>query len=805
MKLAMWTATGVFLFFQLAVSQNQKVTLNGVFYSEFSIKQDLKAPESLRHQYTSLSLSRIHHLFKMARQLNLPFDYLGNCCFERGYRISQLFNSQGVKGLRVIARGKMKTNLKDKWGLPVYWEKHTATALVDRNKNLWIMDPSLAQRPLLLKEWLSHFVDESERIDLLVGHQFVFDEEDVFSSILFKDYQRAHVEEVVEGSLFGCQFIQDRNNQRLRKPNSTDSCQILPQKLEHSRKNEVSDFWAQELVGLDLAREWLAQRRSQNSHRPWVHIWDESVEKNEPESPNRVNHAYSVQSFFEPGPQASSDVAYVASNQDVIYDYRGYITGAEELKSTNETQLINLSAGWRSYVDSIKKALDLVGKKNTIIVKAAGNRPLRASGEVEFEPERSDFVRVGSLAPNGLITDYSALRGDWIIYAPSDRFLTARASPSGQFTRFDGTSGAAPLVTGALANFLSLYPQVSRAKAQDALIDSAFEFRDDSGLIHHYVMNAFRLLFVGLDSESYRKETGPILAQGLRAKNQLMKEFPNCFDIQPHLFQKPRQCQETKQALSDFRRQFFLDPQSKEARQISCIYKNLGFKKESHFYSNWAASQLGQLGTELRSQLNTKSVIARNSGLLSPQDLKAFFRRDFSQEVEIGSDFSLLLLLRPEIKPGWIENHYRQLKGNRERTKFIELLATLPRVRSEFLPKLEKNPDDDLVMTLLEVFYNTEDQELMAQMLPLVDRPNERIWMKMANFLDHYLPAVRSHLAQKLILKPSEEVQLRVLEFSSFMENKELLSVLEKARQSRFPSVRTRAAQLGAPRPKSKQ
>ncbi|MFN9068459.1 MAG: S8 family serine peptidase, partial [Bdellovibrionales bacterium] len=650
MNLAIWLVAGALLFGQSALSQNQQVTLNGVFYPAFSVKMNLQAPGTLQNEFSPLSQTAIEQLFKIAQNSDLPFDYVGNCCFERGYRISQLFNAQGVKSLRVIARGKMKTSMVDKWGLPIYWEKHTSVALVDKNKNLWIIDPSLAEKPLLLKDWLSLFVDESVFVELLVGNQFVFDEEDLFSNIKFNNYQRAHVEEIVKSSLFGCQFIQDRNNQRLKKVTPQNSCQILPQSFEHSQKNEVSDFWAQELIGLDLAKEWISQRRSQNTHRPLVHIWDEAVELSEPDNRGRVNHAYSVQSFFELGPQSASEVAVIFNNQDVIYDYRGYITGAENLEFKSETQLINLSAGWRSYVDSIKNALDLVGQKNTIIVKAAGNRPLRASGEAEFEPERSDFVRVGSLAPNGLITDYSALRGDWIIYAPSDRFLTARASPSGQFTRFDGTSGAAPLVTGALANYLSMNPKASREKIQKSLISSAFEFRNESGQTHHYVINSFRLLFTGLDIKTYQREAQPILWLGDLAKNKLKNQFPSCFGLRINTKNDLQSCQDSKHALKDYRRSFYLEPKAEMAQEISCIYKTLGFKKESQFYSNWAASHLGQLERHLRSQLNLKSVIARNAGLLSLNDLKVFFKKDLSQKIEIGGDFALALFIRPDIK-----------------------------------------------------------------------------------------------------------------------------------------------------------
>jgi hypothetical protein len=805
MKLAKSTLLGLLFFSQWVFPQNIQITNNGVFYPEFSIQKKLRAPESLRNHYSLLPLKSIRRLFKIAQNAPLPFDFIGNCCFERGYRVSQLLNLQGAQGLRVIARGKMKTSLKDKWGQPVYWEKHTATALVDTGQKLWIIDPSLAQSPLSLNHWLSLFVDQSEKINLLIGHQFVFDEEDIFSPLIYKDYQRAQVEEVVRGSLLGCQFIQDRNNRKQRKPDSTASCQILSQNLVHTQKNEVSDFWAQELVGLDLAREWLAARRSKILHRPLVHIWDEPVKKVEPDNQGRGKHAYSVQSFFEMGPQAASDLARVASNQDVIYDYRGYIQGAQNLKKLKETQLINLSAGWRSYVDSIKKALDLVGTKNTIIVKAAGNRPLRSAGESEYEPERSDFVRVGSLAPNGLITDYSAVRGDWVIYAPSDRFLTARASPSGQMTQFDGTSGAAPLVTGALANYLSLNPQVSREKAQEALIGSAFEFRDDSGMTHHYVINAFRLLFVGLDTQAYREEVGLISAQGLRARNQLIEQFPACFGYQPFLSQQLSSCQQKTNDLKDFRRLFYLEPNNKMAESISCIYKNLGFKKESQFFSNWAASETGKLGTQISSQENTKSVLARNARLLSTQSLRQIFQQELSEKFELKSDLGLALMLRPEIKPGWAEDLDRSLTGNRDRAKFFELIETVPGLRGEFLPKIALRVDDDLAMTLLEVFYNTEDQELMAKILNLVDRPNERIWMKMANFLDHYLPQVRATLAQKLIQKPSEEVQLRVLEFTSAMELEELQQILELARKSSYYSVRSQAQKFRTPRPKLAQ
>ena len=67
------------------------------------------------------------------------------------------------------------------------------------------------------------------------------------------------------------------------------------------------------------------------------------------------------------------------------------------------------------------------------------------------------MIVVGSLDPSGFASKFSQSHQHVTVLAPSDSFITA-LGVDGKFSKFGGTSGAAPLVSGAIADLRSILP-----------------------------------------------------------------------------------------------------------------------------------------------------------------------------------------------------------------------------------------------------------------------------------------------------------------------------------------------------------
>lgn len=137
--------------------------------------------------------------------------------------------------------------------------------------------------------------------------------------------------------------------------------------------------------------------------------------------------------------------------------------------------LMNLSVGYHNpetypvVLASLKKIAD----NGTIIVAASGNDHPSPMNDVD---QKLAGIVVGSLGPEGVVSGFSQEGEKLTILAPSDDWLLSMGK-GGEVTKFGGTSGAAPLVTGALANAISFLPGLGLADARKLLEKTAIPNR----------------------------------------------------------------------------------------------------------------------------------------------------------------------------------------------------------------------------------------------------------------------------------------------------------------------------------------
>ncbi len=155
------------------------------------------------------------------------------------------------------------------------------------------------------------------------------------------------------------------------------------------------------------------------------------------------------------------------------------------------------------------KWINQAADEGHILIKSAGNSWGRLlpfnSSPLEW-PDELRAIGVGSLDADGLVSSFSVEHAKVVIYAPAG--LIQQSQAGNDFIDFGGTSGAQPLVLGALGNALALIQEnphywregvspLTFNEVKSLLLATALWLRQDDG---RYVpmINAARLMEVGL-------------------------------------------------------------------------------------------------------------------------------------------------------------------------------------------------------------------------------------------------------------------------------------------------------------------
>lgn len=107
-------------------------------------------------------------------------------------------------------------------------------------------------------------------------------------------------------------------------------------------------------------------------------------------------------------------------------------------------------------------------KKNTILVFASGNSDLLAA--IEPQLRSSTTINVAAIGPNFNVTDWSNYGNGATVSAPGEGILSSM--PSGRYDFQDGTSMAAPIVTGVVALMKSVNKNLTVDQVRQALVSS---------------------------------------------------------------------------------------------------------------------------------------------------------------------------------------------------------------------------------------------------------------------------------------------------------------------------------------------
>ena len=121
-----------------------------------------------------------------------------------------------------------------------------------------------------------------------------------------------------------------------------------------------------------------------------------------------------------------------------------------------------------------KWVFEQADKKNTIIVFAAGNSHLLASMQPQLRSKHT--INVGALGKDNTMTEWSNFGNTVYVTAPGEGIYSSM--PGNRYEAQDGTSMAAPIVTGVVALMKSVNKNVTVSQALTALTSTGMSIRN---------------------------------------------------------------------------------------------------------------------------------------------------------------------------------------------------------------------------------------------------------------------------------------------------------------------------------------
>lgn len=242
-------------------------------------------------------------------------------------------------------------------------------------------------------------------------------------------------------------------------------------------------------------------------------------------------------------------------------------------------QVINYSMrfSFEDLTEDIAAAVELLAT-SAFFVTSAGNDASDAIAEIKRELAEPLIV-VGSSDPTGHVSVFSQTGCAETIRACSDSYLQTINHKSGKFFNFGGTSGAAPMVSGALADTLSFLPDLSRKHAELLLEKTALPdaYGDDVGLLNYYKLLrvAHRLVAQGWSSTAGTEEA---------LHDQALYDFSAEAE---QLVQEAIATSAQDESFLKLRQAFFLDHDNRSARKLLAeVYRQHGYEAQAFYYDN---------------------------------------------------------------------------------------------------------------------------------------------------------------------------------------------------------------------------
>jgi type VII secretion-associated serine protease mycosin len=164
-------------------------------------------------------------------------------------------------------------------------------------------------------------------------------------------------------------------------------------------------------------------------------------------------------------------------DQQNRYDDALIVAKAVRWAVDNGAQVINLSLGGNGSSAALAAALDYAFAKDVVVVACTGNAGASGSADVWYPAREPGVIAVTGMERDGDVLWPGSISGrQTVVAAPATQLVGAR--PSDAYWRVQGTSFAAPMVSGTAALIRSRWPAMSAAEVINRIIRTA----EDRGL-----------------------------------------------------------------------------------------------------------------------------------------------------------------------------------------------------------------------------------------------------------------------------------------------------------------------------------
>ena len=389
----------------------------------------------------------------------------------------------------------------------------------------------------------------------------------------------------------------------LRKLKSEEPCELLPaqQKLKDGK---LTDYWAQEMVGADLLREEIEKAKPLPEDKFLIAVFDTPKKYHNIHVQNIISHkgpqavlpplsSPHLQHFTVGNPSQYTDAVVSLTTKNIEENAEEAEPGVEKLNPEKLPSFINNSMTWKNS-QMIYTAMSRIIPPSILVTSSGNHYPDSVSSKKSNFSKNFDGILVGSLSPQGEVS-YSSQEGEEVhILAPSDDYITS-AHDDDSYKQFEGTSGAAPLVTGSLAGFewLSGYhPTAQEAKlllekTAVPTVHSVFEDPQKNGV---GMLNAYKIGRVAQrlkdkcdnDEDCFKKEIRDSKNYEFSVDEDLLTQVQSAFPQCSGGDDTQVSCEDKKSALKKLRQAVLLDVENVELwEQLQCIYEQAGFSENA--------------------------------------------------------------------------------------------------------------------------------------------------------------------------------------------------------------------------------
>ena len=120
---------------------------------------------------------------------------------------------------------------------------------------------------------------------------------------------------------------------------------------------------------------------------------------------------------------------------------------------SEKVDIINMSLGGSVSQTSLRSIIQKAVNNNIIIIAAAGNEGKIRNNTINYPAKYPETIAVGSINKNSKVSEFSSIGEELDFVGPGERIFTTYLN--NKYTVIDGTSFAAPFISGIVALMLS--------------------------------------------------------------------------------------------------------------------------------------------------------------------------------------------------------------------------------------------------------------------------------------------------------------------------------------------------------------